>query len=124
MENLPIELRCLIYSHFIHLHTLPDELKHSIHFWKLEKAFRNIIGTVGFRNAAWGILYSILTKNFNEPIRYRFVHYEPRVIELWNSMSYEERDSVDFMRYIIDHAYYDDTGLFHVEWFFNEFSSE
>jgi hypothetical protein len=123
IRELPVELREHIYKYFIRINTIPSDLKDEIESFKLMQSFRNIIGILGFRNAAWGVVYHVLTKNTLQPVRYRYVNYEPKVFMHWDSMTNAERDS--FRVPDVRRGYYDDDGSFIVEWWnLNEFLGE
>lgn len=113
IEQLPEELRELIYNWYVKTHVIDRDLKYEIEYAKLHSAFRNVIGVLGFRNASWGFLYHMMTGNMNKSIRYKFVHYEPLVLDVWSSMTHEERDHFK-KKYIIDQAYYRDDGLLEI----------
>lgn len=114
MDNLPDDLINKIYSIFIRLHSLPDELKHEIENEKLYKMFREVQGIVGFRNASWGVIYHILTNN-RSPVRYRYSCYEEKTLELWKNLSHEQRDEVQ-IDFSITHSFFNDDGLFYLEY--------
>lgn len=123
ISNLPVEIREHIYKYFIQTNTLSIDLKDEIESFKLMQSFRNLIGILGFRNAAWGVVYHVLTKNTLQPVRYRYVNYEPKVFMHWNSMTHSERDS--FRVPDVRRGYYTDDGLFVIEWWnLDEFLGE
>ncbi len=113
MDTLSEDLIHKIYKHFIELHFIPDDLKQDIENEKLYKMFRYIQSIVGFRNASWGVIYHILT-NDKSPVRYRFVSYEEKTLDMWNKLSYEQRDDIH-ISFSITHSFFNDDGLFYLE---------
>lgn len=122
ISNLPVDLRERIYKQFIQINAIPTDLKDEIESFKLMQMFRNLIGILEFRNAAWGIVYHVLTKTTCQPVRYRYVNYEPKVFMHWNSMTHNERDSFQIPE--IHRGYYTDDGLFVIEWCFDKLVRE
>lgn len=118
IESLPYDVQCIIYRFHVNSMRLSFDLKHEIHTFKLVHAFRNLIAIIGFRNATWGVLYHFLTCRYYDPVRYKYVHYEQMIFDLWNSMTHEERDAFYVPR--LKHAFYLDDGTFVVEWDLNE----
>lgn len=114
ISQLPLELREYIYKYYIQTRQISYAMKEEIETFKLMQSFRNLIGILGFRNAAWGVVYHVLTKNHLSPVRYRHVCYEPKVLMHWDSMTHAERDS--FTVPDIKRGYYDDDGSFVIEW--------
>jgi hypothetical protein len=116
VSDLPIDIQRNIYTKLVHISTIPCELSQEIRDWKLKKTFRNLIGLFGFRNATWGLIYNSLTQQKKVPVRYSFVNYEPMVYDLWNSMTFEERDVFDVDECTPIEGYYSDDGLLHIWW--------
>lgn len=114
IEQLPEELREHIYKYYVKSKRINNGLKKEIEYARLQIAFRNVIGILGFRNASWGFLYRIMTQTTNESIYCRYVHYEPLVMKLWRNMSFEERDELRPV-YYIDRSFYTDDGRLEVD---------
>lgn len=120
-SRLPHDVQMKIIGYLIPSWTISKELKQDIIEYPLMNAFRNIIAMTGCRNASFGILYNIINGKFNSYVYFRYSSYEQQTIDLWKSLTNDERDLIkekylDDIFYTIKEVFMEDLCKFHVEY--------